>query len=681
MSWVSRNVLWVLLECVLGQFECQYECQYLIISQLSSCVCVCVRVGLFAAVFDQPEVSNMQSNDAAKVLDEATIYAFVGPEENEFIKVYKSTGAPIVTDEDSAEYDVTVLKVKYSKEEEPSATTSSANREDTGNSDAKKENSSSSSSSSSASWLHPTLIAGASAICLASSAAAILLWRQRRSGDYYSDDNDPTSKANNNDSPRSFGEVTVPSTPSPTGFIMDRFKNKKRFDYAEFDEDVGMVDAENPSTSNADGGISPMTTLIDNTHVHEQQPTNNIKFPECQNNSFDDSSVSDVSAHVLGARGSHHHRTMRGGGGGGGGGVNLYASQAESLLLDTSMESYNMESMSALEHVRFENVLDVDGYSLTSSTNRYSTVGGGGGGGGGGVGGVIAKVASEDTYGEDGSLSTGAVPSELYSNLSMDDSLVYSHDNNSTSGGGGGSSSVAYAGHLFTLDMLRDKDKSLLVMPPPPSDVASDSSSQRDEDLEVEDYDALLPVAGEMNEHEGTVSQSITDELTKVMKLLQSPHCDDPSDEEEGGVVVGENESVDESVMHIGTVAGHHTGGAEEEDENETTTPNYDGLNVLMTNGPIVDNDDNEDAMNEDDFDDGQTNRNQYYLAQMMEVASDCMNIIDNAQQQNNSSDAPPASDSTDDKTEEDAVGIATAAAAAVVVVDDESSLVTQTLD
>ena len=618
----------------------------------------------------------MQSNDAAKVLDEATIYAFVGPEENEFIKVYKSTGAPIVTDEDSAEYDVTVLKVKYSKEEEPSATTSSANREDTDSSDAKKENSSSSSSSS-ASWLHPTLIAGASAICLASSAAAILLWRQRRSGDYYSDDNDPTSKANNNDSPRSFGEATVPSTPSPTGFIMDRFKNKKRFDYAEFDEDVGMVDAENPSTSNADGGIIPMTTLIDNTHVHEQQPTNNIKFPECQNNiSFDDSSVSDVSAHVLGARSSHHHRTMRGGGSGGGGGVNLYASQAESLLLDTSMESYNMESMSALEHVRFENVLDVDGYSLTSSTHRYSTVGGGGGG----VGGAIAKVASEDTYGEDGSLSTGAVPSELYSNLSMDDSLVYSHDNNSTSGGGGGSSSVAYAGHLFTLDMLRDKDKSLLVMPPPPSDVASDSSSQRDEDLEVEDYDALLlPAAGGMNEHEGTVSQSITDELTKVMKLLQSPHCDDPSDEEEGGVVVGENESVDESVMHIGTVAGHHTGGAEEEDENETTTPNYDGLNVLMNDGPIVDNDDNEDAMNEDDFDDGQTNRNQYYLAQMMEVASDCMNIIDKAQQQNNSSDAPPASDSTDDKTEEDAVGFVSTVAA--VVVDDESSLVTQTLD
>ncbi|KAL7438189.1 hypothetical protein ACHAXH_009679, partial [Discostella pseudostelligera] len=595
------------------------------------------------AVFDQPEVSSMLSNDAAKVLDEATIYAFVGPEEEEFVKVFKNTGDPIVAGADTAEYDVTVLKVKYSKEDKEDVSSTSANREES-NSDANQD-----STSSSNAWLHPTLIAGASAICLASSAAAILLWRQRRSGEYYSDNDHKKA----NDSPRSFGEATVPTTPSPTGFLLASFKSKKRFDYSEFDDD-GM-DAENPLLN--DGVVSPMSATNDNVHeqpitttsdAHHPQPTNNIKFPDAQNVSFDDSSVSDVSAHVLGAKGNHRR-------------IDHYGTQAESLLLDQSMDSgYNMETMSALEQVRFENVLDVDGYSLTSSKQRTNGVAGGG----------IRKVASEDTYGEDGSLSTGAVPSEMYSQVSMDDSLVYSHDNNSTAGGGDGEA-VAYAGHLFTLDMLRNKDKSLLVMPPPPSDIASDTSSQKD-DLE-EDYDIVENNIGieyapmrEKDEQE-SVSQSITDELTKVMQLLRS-------DDQSAGYT-----SMDESVMHIGTVAGHHT--VAEEDvppaassddiEPPAAVDNacYDGLNVLMNDGPIVDDGDGDNDVNEDPND----NTN-HYLTEMNEAVSDCMHILDKAQMQNRQSSSI-GDEAISDK--EVAVGTTVTVAA----VDDESSLVTQTLD
>ena len=50
--------------------------------------------------------------EAIGILDEATVYAFVGQEELGFIEVFKSYGDPIV--DDPAKYDVTVLKVDYS---------------------------------------------------------------------------------------------------------------------------------------------------------------------------------------------------------------------------------------------------------------------------------------------------------------------------------------------------------------------------------------------------------------------------------------------------------------------------------------------------------------------------------------------------------------------------------------
>ena len=47
---------------------------------------------------------------------------------------------------------------------------------------------------------------------------------------------------------------------------------------------------------------------------------------------------------------------------------------------------------------------------------------------------------------------------------------------------------------MFTLDLLRNKDSSLVEMPPPPSDVASDASSQQDVG---EDFDAMTTDTGD----------------------------------------------------------------------------------------------------------------------------------------------------------------------------------------
>ena len=58
-------------------------------------------------------MASVAPDAAAKVLDQATHYAFTGPEEIEFVEVYRGTGEPIVDGAGDAEYDVTVLKVDY----------------------------------------------------------------------------------------------------------------------------------------------------------------------------------------------------------------------------------------------------------------------------------------------------------------------------------------------------------------------------------------------------------------------------------------------------------------------------------------------------------------------------------------------------------------------------------------
>ena len=172
-----------------------------------------------SAIFDDPDVSNIQPEDAANVLDQATIYSFIGPEELMFISVYKNTSEPIA--DEPATYDVTVMKQDNSVgDDEDDLQGASANAGDAN----EGEKNGSSSTSTTPQWLQPTLIAGASVVVFASTAAALLLYRQRHGHD----SDHGGSRKRGGDSPRSLAETDAPSTPSPNVFI-DRFRKKKKF--------------------------------------------------------------------------------------------------------------------------------------------------------------------------------------------------------------------------------------------------------------------------------------------------------------------------------------------------------------------------------------------------------------------------------------------------------------------
>jgi len=546
--------------------------------------------------------------EAVGILDEATAYAFVGQEELEFIEVFKSTGDPIV--DDPSEYDVIVLKVDYSAPAKDDFLSSPATVDNAAiDASAVDGGISSSPAPSSPSWIKPAFIVGASVVAFASTAAALILWRQRR-GDAYADDDHKGP----GDSPRSLDPTAVPSTPSPAVF-MDRFsKNKTKFDYAEFDD--GNVDVEDPSFyAEGDDVNGPAANgngqgLANVGSRSNHQPTNDIEYAE-RDTSFDfydDSSVSDVSAHLLGARGS----------------IKKDTNEAESLLMDTTVESYNMDAMSALDKIRFEDVLNVDGSSSSPAIHRRA--------------GGIVRVTSDDEVGC--SLSTGALPSELYSNLSMDesDSLVDT------------SNVATYGGHLFTLDLLKNKGSSMLEMPPPPSDIASDSSSHQDVGEDVDAFD--IPTGGmqfvSMTEksEQDAMTQIINDELTRVMELLESP-----SNPEEG---VGE--SVDRS-HYIGTVEGHpvENDSALGNDEEDNTGYGYEGVSVIVSGESEPDDTD--------------------HLKQMNEALSDCRDILEKARSNNGTpSNSPDEKDYVDE-------GGTKAAAGWNAAEDDASSLVTEQID
>lgn len=428
-----------------------------------------------SAIFDNEDVEGITTAQAANVLDQATLYAFVEPEKEAFLQILSNTGEPILSE--TVEEDVSVSKVQFSvgSNEDPAKIIN----------DESFDESEAGETTSSSSWIQPALISGAALLVAATSGAALILMRQRRQ--QLSEDN---VKPNNEDSPRSLEETACASTPTPTNF-MNGWK-KKKFDYAEFEDDPDVE-----ASTNSPSIMTPSTSK------YLDQPTQDIKFSQFMNTSFDDSSVSDVSAHLLGAKGTMKKID---------GVVKDYpdSSQAESFLLDTTMDSYNMEAMSALENVRLENVLQIEG---------------------------VSGIPDKRIMGDDSSLSTGDVPSELYSNLSMDSSAMQSHDGS------------GYGSHLITLDMIRNKDNSLLVLPPPPSDAASDSSSYQDtknlyvesenlmgdfeDDPEEDSYAMPSNWTGNQNYSQNVcngdavgqveVSKSINDELSKVMELLKSP--------------------------------------------------------------------------------------------------------------------------------------------------------------
>jgi hypothetical protein len=567
------------------------------------------------AVFDHPEVEKMPS-EAVDILDEATVYAFTGQEELEFIEVFKSIGISIV--DDPAEYDVTVLKIDYSLPvEEDDFHGSSATVDDPAIDASEKDDEGDSLTTtppSPPSWIKPAFIAGASVVALASTSAALLLWRQRR-GDAYVDDD--AHMKTMGDSPRSLDPTDVPSTPSPAIF-MDRFsKNKTNFDYAELEDD--NVNVKDPSFyAERDVVIGPPTNGDEcrlanaSSMSNKHQPTDDIEYAK-RGASFDyhdDSSMSDVSAHLLGAKGSIRKNDVN-------------VSQAESLLLDTTMESYNMEAMSALDQVRFEDVLNVDGSSRSGTAVR------------GRAGGGIVRVPSDD---EGCSLSTGVMPSDLYSNLSLKSDNLRDDSN-----------VASYEGHYFALDLLRNKDSPMVDMPPPPSDVASVSSSQQDLEEILAAVDNIMP-GGEMDfaltrekSERDAISQSIKDELSRVIAILESPE-----NAEEGGV----GESVDRS-HYIGTVEGRTVVEDNSAHGNDAAdTSGYEGISVIVSDEPEPDEND--------------------HMRQMNEALSDCRDILEKARSSNK---GMPSNACNDPEGGTDGDGWN------AIIEDEDSSLMTEIID
>jgi hypothetical protein len=317
-------------------------------------------------------------------------------------------------------------------------------------------------------WIQPTLIAGAALLFIATSSAAMLVFRLKNSSQQHPEiQGKPTDE-----SPRSLEETAAPSTPTP--IFSDRWK-KKKFDYAEFHDE-------------AEDSACAMTPTTAKASKYFDQPARDIKFSQFMSNSFEDSSVSDVSGHMLGAKGSMKES----------GAAKEDSSQAESFLLDTTMDSYNMETMSEL-NARLENVLQLDGASPQATFGLRT---------------------------DEASLMT----SELYSDVNTStDSPLQSYDYDT---------GAAYASHLITLDMIKNNS-----MPPPPSDAASDSSSYQDDGLS--EVDQNLHYGGSCGLEERliqnakshhvqmsspvssrTKTEMINDELSKVMKLLKTPSKD-----------------------------------------------------------------------------------------------------------------------------------------------------------
>ena len=218
--------------------------------------------------------------------------------------------------------------------------------------------------------------------------------------------------------------------------------------------------------------------------------------------------MSDVSAQLLGARGFAKSN---------GANISTYddpdSSRCESYLLDATAETYNMSAMPG----NLDGVLD--GAGSPGAADRPSS----------------SAFDDDDNNDSRCSLSTGAVPSELYPSISFDSSMMGSNMSQiglSTTGG--------HQQLLTSLDRIKfDGDD----MPPPPSDAPSVSSSRQDS-LAPSDFDAatvdspvptadqLLPsVDGAVNDAseaarqqqwQADASQSIKNELDKVMQILSS---------------------------------------------------------------------------------------------------------------------------------------------------------------
>ena len=401
------------------------------------------------------------------MLDQATLHAFTGAQNNAFVSILKKTGEPFINS--SEQITVAVSKVSFaigsSSDQNAQAATATEASVSTRNETSNEE----------AGWAGPALAISASLVVVASALASFILIRQRRNEHSYDEEH---KHANDLMSPTNTEAVT----PSPTS-LGGRFRKKKKVvDYTEFFEDP-----EDPSTT-LEYDFSPLTRQkLDTEQFADFDCPQDITFSQFQCRSFDDSMVSDVSAHI-------------------------YAGMAKSA-----------------KSPQRNTVADSDKSGIESEQFRFDVLGNDDD--------LQVDGGAPDFNVDDDSASEGDVPSELYSNMSMDDSTTMQSND----------LPAVYGVNAFMLEaMIKSKDASFMDMPPPPSDAASENSSQQDFPSD--------PLEGHDVHHPGTdesYKKAINDELTKVMMILNDGDAAEDDNTVDLGSIGDGDVSADSNVYDV----------------------------------------------------------------------------------------------------------------------------------
>ena len=339
-----------------------------------------------------PRIASIAANEASAVLERATLHAFTGAENAAFVSILKNTGDPIISTSEQITVDVT--KLSFSIGDALGQNVQAATKTTTEAS----VNTWNEGSTNAAEWAGPALAIGASLVIVASALASFILIRQRRQH-YYSYDDEEEEKYTKKPTSPTNTEAVTPSPPPAAG----RFHENMNGTNAAAQDQVAV-----PS-KNLNYDLSPASPRRFDCPPH-------IKVSHLQNRSFDDSTVSNVSAYIYGGIVRSPER---------------YAS-----ALDGDKSGIESE-----EQFIFDNVLGND-HELPAD-------------------------GSTPNFLVDDDSAAGNVLSELYS-MSMDDSTtIHSHDLPSVHGV-----------KAYMLDGLVKAKDAFMDMPPPPSDAASESSRE-----------------------------------------------------------------------------------------------------------------------------------------------------------------------------------------------------------
>ncbi len=399
---------------------------------------------VLVAIFLDPRIALIAGNEASAVLDRATLHAFTGNEKTAFVSLLKETGDPIISS--SEQISVDVSKMSFSIGNIPDQSIQSATAAAAANVKVESE-----SVNEAAGWAGPALAIGASLVVIASAVASFILIQQRRNQYSYDEEHKnatkPTSPAN-----------TEAVTPSPTSFV-GRFQ-KNKFDFTEFEDPEDL----STSSKNLEYDFGPVAPQ----EIGQEQPIDfncpsTIKLPQDPNRSFDDSTVSNVSAFIYSGMARSPQQ-------------NITWADSEKSGIESQFQFDNL--------LGNDNELQVDG----SSPNFL--------------------VDDDSAFG-------GDVPSELYNmtmdNMTMDDSDD-SHD-----------PVAIYGANSLLENMRKARDTSLMEMPPPPSDAASETSSQPDFPSDPFYGEDAQDGTGDGERYQ----KAINDELNKVIMILNEPATED----------------------------------------------------------------------------------------------------------------------------------------------------------